>query len=314
MQSGQALRRATVADYDEILSILPSSQYDGDFLPDYFHMLMSSPLYDAVVYVVNGKIIGHSAIFVIDGGTTGVMRCGRIRKEYQEKGILRELGTELLRLHPMVQRSVSATATNIHLIKNKIDSGFFKLLTIRKCIFYSGYKNRISNIVPTIRSNQLTTVLQECDLTKMIREHTSYPHVFEDDGLVIDSVPYKLMESNVPIILMERTRAVVSYLEDKNRTLLTFGSYFRLPNGDMFCKLDIYGTVCKILSTHISLHLQTFWSKIEDRFTIEARFKTFSDIIDHSMHEIGLTNVSVGTTKRTDIYCVEMSNDVPSKL
>jgi hypothetical protein len=50
-----------------------------------------------------------------------------------------------------------------------------------------------------------TQILNENDLRQMIREQNSYPSVFKDGRLVIDSVSYQIMESNVPIILMERT-------------------------------------------------------------------------------------------------------------
>jgi hypothetical protein len=57
MKTNEFIRRATKADYDEIVSIIPSGEYDGDYLPDYFHILMDNPLYDPFVYILNDKIV-----------------------------------------------------------------------------------------------------------------------------------------------------------------------------------------------------------------------------------------------------------------
>jgi hypothetical protein len=44
---------------------------------------------------------------------------------------------------------------------------------------------------------------------------------------------------------------------------------------------------------------------IRDAFTIEVRYKEYSDTIEQSMNELGLSNASVGTIRRTDILCME---------
>jgi hypothetical protein len=53
MKNNDVIRRATKADYDDIISIIPSGEYDGEYLPDYFHILMDNPLYDPFVYILN---------------------------------------------------------------------------------------------------------------------------------------------------------------------------------------------------------------------------------------------------------------------
>jgi len=159
-----------------------------------------------------------------------------------------------------------------------------------------------------------TQILNENDLRQMIREQDSYPSVFKDGRLVIDSVSYRIMESNVPIILMERTRAVASFMDNKKETLLTFGSYFRQPNGEMFCKVDVYGIIGKTFPSHILLHIQAFVELIRDEFTIEVWYKEYSDIIEQSMNELGLSNASLGTNRRTDILCMDQVLPPESKL
>ncbi|CAC5369070.1 unnamed protein product [Mytilus coruscus] len=57
LKENEVIRRATIADYDAVISILPGKDYDGDYLPDYFHMLMNNPCCKAYVYILDGKIV-----------------------------------------------------------------------------------------------------------------------------------------------------------------------------------------------------------------------------------------------------------------
>ena len=192
---------------------------------------------------------------------------------------------------------------------------YFFTIILQKVTFYSGQKQglNMSRLQKDGRSTA-TQILNENDLRQMIREQNSYPSVFKDGRLVIDSVSYRIMESNVPIILMERTRAVASFMDNKKETLLTFGSYFRQLNGEMFCKVDVYGIIGKTFPSHILLHIQAFVELIRDEFTIEVRYKEYSDTIEQSMNELGLSNASVGTIRRTDILCMEQVILPESKL
>ena len=192
---------------------------------------------------------------------------------------------------------------------------YFFTIILQKVTFYSGQKQGLN--MPRLQKDGRSTatqIMNEKDLRQMIREQNSYPSVFKDGRLVIDSVSYQIMESNVPIILMERTRAVASFMDNKKETLLTFGSYFRQLNGEMFCKVDVYGIIGKTFPSHILLHIQAFVELIRDEFTIEVRYKEYSDIIEQSLNELGLSNASVGTIRRTDILCMEQVILPESKL
>ena len=75
--------------------------------------------------------IALAAIFLIDNGMTGAMRNGRVRKEYQGKGILRKLNDEVIKHHPTIKILSFATATNLPEVYKKINLGVFKLITIQ---------------------------------------------------------------------------------------------------------------------------------------------------------------------------------------
>ncbi|CAC5421857.1 SNX16 [Mytilus coruscus] len=232
LKENEVIRRATIEDYDAVISILPGKDYDGDYLPDYFHMLMNNPCIKAYVYILDGKIV---------------------------------------------------------------------------CLYYQANKHSLIEPLPEIETLEQTNVLNQHDLIQTIKEQDFYSQMFKDNRIIIDTVPYRLMESNIPMILMERTKAVASYLDDNKKSIVTFGSYFKLSNGELFCNLDIYGDVGKALAHHIYIHIQNFVEHIKDIFTIEVRCHESSPTIDEAMSENGLMLVPVDKFARKELICVEKS-------
>ena len=70
---------------------------------------------------------------------TGVMRGGRILKEYQGTGILGKLGREIIKQHPMIKYATFFTATNLDVIKAQINKNKYQLLCIRVGIYEIKY-------------------------------------------------------------------------------------------------------------------------------------------------------------------------------
>ena len=176
----------------------------------------------------------------------------------------------------------------------------------QKCLFYSGKKGPFS-IGPKKNYGLFAKVLNENELANIIKNQQSYPNVFRENRLVVDSVPYRLMEENVPLILMERTHVIGSCLDDSDKTLLTFESYFRVLNGKMFCKLDIYGYVSETLADHVILHIQQFRSRVEEHFIIDCRYGEADsvDSIDKAMFHLGLTKTPKGTYSYSGLVACE---------
>ncbi|XP_063413241.1 uncharacterized protein LOC134695759 [Mytilus trossulus] len=270
-------------------------------------MLMNNQFIKAYVYILDGKITGFQIVYLVDGGTTGVMRSGRIRKDTQGKGVLRKLGEFIMEQNPSLTHVVFATGTNVPTIFQNIKNGAYEFVAKRACLYYQTNKHALKEHIPEIETLERTKVLNQKDLIQSIKDQDFYSQMFKDNRLIIDTVPYRLMESNIPLILMERTKAVASYLDDNNKSIITFGSYFKLSNGDIFCNLDIYGDVGKALAHHISIHIQHFVEHITDIFTIEVRCHESSPFIDKAMSENGLMLVPVGKFVRNELICVEKS-------
>lgn len=163
------------------------------------------------------------------------------------------------------------------------------------------------SIGPKKNCGLFAKVLKESELVNIIKNQRSYPNVFRDNRLVVDSVPYRLMEENVPLILMERTHAVGSCLDDSDKTLITFGSYFRVLNGKIFCKLDIYGHVSETLADHVLLHILQFLSRVEENFIIDCRYGEADsvDSINKAMFHLCLTKIPTGTYSYSGLVACE---------
>ncbi|XP_063415955.1 uncharacterized protein LOC134697601 [Mytilus trossulus] len=250
---------------------------------------------------------GFQIAYLVDGGTTGVMRSGRIRKDTRGKGVLGKLKQFIMEQNTSLTHVVFTTGTNVPTIYQEIRNGAYQFVAKRICVFYQANKHALKEHLPEKETLERTKVLNQNDLIQTIKDRDFYSQMFKDNRLIIDTVPYRLMESNVPLILMGRTKAVASYLDNNKNSIITFGSYFKLSNGEIFCNLDIYGDVGKALAHHISIHIKHFVEHITDIFTIEVRCHESSPFIDNALLENGLMLVPVGKFDRKELICVEKS-------
>lgn len=163
-------------------------------------------------------------------------------------------------------------------------------VVLQKIDFYEGHKDKFHDVTMKITDQPEVKILNEHALTEMIRKRKYYPKIFQDGGrLVINHVPYSIMESNVPLMLSERTSAIVSFPSSQHDTLLTFGNYFTIQTGEMVCYLYIYGNPGEKLASHVSLHVKTFLELVTDLFTIGVCYNgDFSKIINQEMIGLGL--------------------------
>lgn len=182
------------------------------------------------------------------------------------------------------------------IISSKLDA-LFQILTLcnfiffvlQKLDFYEGHNDKFHDVTMKITDRPEVKILNKHALTEMIRKRRYYPKIFQDGRLVIDTVPYSIIESNVPLLLSVRTNTVVLFPSSQHDTLLTFGNYFHIQTGGIMCYLDIYGNPGETLASHVSLHVKTFLELVIDIFTIGVFYNgDFSSIINQEMIGLGL--------------------------
>lgn len=167
--------------------------------------------------------------------------------------------------------------------------GTFIFVVLQKLDYYEGHSDKFHDVAMKITDRPEVKILNKHALMEMIRKRRYYPKIFQDSRLMIDGVPYSIMESNVPLMLSERTSAVVSFPSSQHDTLLTFGNYFQIQTGGIMCNLDIYGNPGETLASHVSLHVKTFLELVTDLFTIGVTYNgDFSSMINQEMIGLGL--------------------------
>ena len=86
---------------------------------------------------------GFQIVYLVDGGTTGVMRSGRIRKDTQGKGVLRKLGEFIMEQNTSLTHVVFATGTNVPTIFQNIRNGEYQFVAKRVLFIFYQYLNHI---------------------------------------------------------------------------------------------------------------------------------------------------------------------------
>lgn len=282
------IRRAIQEDYTELISIISGDEYDIDYLADYHPTLFKNPCFHGYVYIVKSQIVAFIAMLIVDEGSTGVLRGARVRKEFRETGILKKLQATILINHPKIRNIVAVTGQmdKVHRLINRKAA---KLINLRKIDYYEGHNDKFHDVAMKITDRPEVKILNKHALMEMIRKRRYYPKIFQDSRLMIDGVPYSIMESNVPLMLSGRTSAVVSFPSSQHDTLLTFGNYFEIQTGGIVCNLDIYGNPGETLASHVSLHVKTFLKLETDLFTIGVAYNgDFSSMINQEMIGLGL--------------------------
>jgi len=191
--------------------------------------------------------------------------------------------------------------------------GTFNFVVLQKLDFYEGHNDKFHDVAMKITDRPEVKILNKHALTEMIRKQRYYPKIFQDGRLIINSVPYSIMESNVPLMLSERTSAIVSFPSSQHDTLLTFGNYFHTQTGGMMCYLDIYGNPGETLASHVSLHVKTFLELVTDLFTIRVCYNgDFSSMINREMIGLGLEKTEKINYK--EVAIIEQILPAASKL
>ena len=106
-------------------------------------------------------------------------------------------------------------------------------------------------------AEELHVLSQESLQTYMSSEEISHA-IFPADRISINSVPFQLLESNIPLITQDKHTVTFSNirLESKScKGLLSFGTLFRTQAYSYQYTIDIYGTDMVSVRQHILRHL-----------------------------------------------------------
>ncbi|XP_052086204.1 histidine N-acetyltransferase-like [Mytilus californianus] len=314
------IKRVTTEDYERVMAILPPDEiyHGGDYLPDYFHMLLEMPNIEMYAAVAGDKFVGFSFMSIVDDGKTVVPRGGRVSKEYSGKGLVGLMSKWLDEGGPLYRqgflyRAAIGNKENAPLLQHA-RKGLCKEILQQDFRFYDIWKFNLEDEFKKQReSNQFVNArfIEKDEFGQILESRDLSRYFFPEGRAVVDDVPYKTMRSNAPLIFTERTKVVVTDTNNPHEAILSISNFFKAPVG-MIVNLNIYGCLSEKIKSHLILHVEKLLPCLRSDFIL---FRCISKPdtnwanLDNVMTELGFKTTHF---YGTGLVCVEWN--LKSKL
>ncbi|VDI70569.1 Hypothetical predicted protein [Mytilus galloprovincialis] len=300
-------KRVTKEDYEKVMAIFPPLEIynGGDYLPDYFHMLIDMPNNEMYAAVIGDTFVGFTLMTTVDDGRSVVTRAGRVSKEYAGKGIAGimlkwvEIGGPLYRPE-VIWHKTTGSRPHSPLLQ-LISKGTYNKTLEQDFRFYDTHKRTLQNKYSSVIRKENPSLKSESIDEKMLGEiiastdHKQY--LFPEDEIVVDQVPYRAIKSNAPLIISKRTTVVVSDLNCPQRTLLSISNFWQAPIG-MFFNFNAYGCLSENTKEHLILHFSKFLCRPMSEYILFRGISsqgTSWTFLDSAVEEFGFN-------RRTELY------------
>ncbi|XP_052067363.1 histidine N-acetyltransferase-like [Mytilus californianus] len=249
------VRRVSEADYDDVMSIR-STLYGGyDYLPFSYRSLMTHSHNEGYAAVINGKFVAFCFVSKVDGGETAVSRASRVNKQYEGFGVYKAL-TLFIEKHLFSDGTVLNGAVVYSERNPKMviatSRGEYTLLMKRTVIVYKVDCEKMTVLSQGTHPTKHTQILNAVDLETAFKSSKVCSTLFPEERIVCNKVPYRLKESNIPLIISEVSLIVGT--TDPECSLITCGVYYRSESGHTY-SLEVYGN-CDFIKEHLVLHFQ----------------------------------------------------------
>lgn len=163
----------------------------------------------------------------------------------------------------------------------------------------------------TIEPDQSLIHLDGKRLRSIFGQKRVCQHLFPEDRVVVDWMPYRPMESNAELIMTKRTTAIMSG-NSVDTLLLTFGNFFHAPVGCVY-NIEVYGLTDRS-EDHLVEHFKNIVARaVTDNIVIRcfAREKSKWDKINDVMKKFDFGKTSLWGT---GLLCKERITNGDSKL
>ncbi|CAG2213596.1 unnamed protein product [Mytilus edulis] len=232
-------KRVTKEDYEKVMAIFPPSEIynGGDYLPDYFHVLIDMPNNEMYAAVIGDKFVGFTLMTTVDDRRSIVTRAGRVSKEYAGKGIAgmmltwMDKGSPLYRPEVLWHKTIGNTTHSP--LPQLINKGIYNKIVEQDLRFYDTCKGTLQNKYNVIiNSNENPSFkaesIDEKVLGEILASTDHKPYLFPENEIVSDDVPFMAIESNAPLIVSKRTTVVVG-----KRSRIDFDEGFDINDPDL---------------------------------------------------------------------------------
>ena len=118
-----------------------------------------------------------------------------------------------------------------------------------------------------IRSAQRLTVVTDGLIASYIRSEVVSKYLFPQGRVVVNSVPYRAMESNIPVIREQKDATVIfSDLCNSNPLsgMLSTGTLFHVKSPAFAYNIELYGSDTGSVRSHIARHMLRLTDKVSE--------------------------------------------------
>ncbi|CAC5360280.1 unnamed protein product [Mytilus coruscus] len=241
---------------------LPEDVYEGyDYLPDRFHKLISSSSTEGYAASIDNKFVAFQIVNLLDDGRTVLKKAGRVAKEYEGTGIYKVLDSFTQQKYSLLgrQRTFSFDEHNQILMK-RLYARKMETVMSREVTAFNVKSPREVLKNNTIGPNNNT--IYPVHLKEVFKSEKMCRELFPEGRMLCFYVPYKLKDSNIPLIYSQGTKVLGSFTGGS--LLITAGTSFYCSKGHVFV-LDVYGALNNTFVTHLLQHFR----KVDQQFANE---------------------------------------------
>ncbi|XP_033747226.1 uncharacterized protein LOC117332435 [Pecten maximus] len=259
------IRRTTVDDYEGVVSVRSDINRGCDYIPGTYRQLLKHNT--GYAGFIDHELVSFMFAAEIDNGCSVVIQSGRIKEEYEGRGIISAMKKHSFHdLSRTATRSVSVTsspfACDILLQRNA------RLLCKMERLIFATSRHALKNTQRSPKVDQSSTIPADDAFLKNIflsSEITST--IFPENRLVIRGTPYELVTSNIERILCLSDQILVSKdYGTGSANLISFGSTWRSNHTDVVF-INLFGESVddKIIFEHVHRHVAGKTSSCEDK-------------------------------------------------
>ncbi|XP_045216533.2 probable N-acetyltransferase 16 isoform X2 [Mercenaria mercenaria] len=288
--SSMEIRQAAASDKESVICI-HGNVYDGlDYIAEYFDDFLACPLTTPYVAVVQNKIVGFIATFIVDQGKTVITRAGRLSASVGGQGLYKQFQAHVLKMSGTSRHAFTALNTNP--AANKETFRAVNKLILSKPLTRFLFDAHVLQSLEESRKKTLNNPSDE-DIKHFFSSPAIRKYLFPKERIIVDWVPYRLTEANISLLCWsgKRTKVFSDISVDTDgsvRGLLTFSTIIPVKRPAYNCNFDIYGTDTATLKDHVISHMRYIRVKtidstsllvlVEPDFNIHALEDVFREI------------------------------------
>ena len=248
MEDQLSFRLATPQDFDEVQKMSKGIYEGHDYLPLKYHHWLKQDNIVVMVAVIDGKIIGLEAQFVVDDGMTAVSRARRIHPDYRGRSFGTRLA-EALRNHvrprfPNICRERLTTTFQRDASRN------YKELLVQDTLAFD-VDNSTFKLENLPRSERKLESCPREYFADVVLSSTVVKNLFPSETLVIDWFPYEAIRANIDYMFEDGDQVFVEQCSKEQLPVSLSHGRFTPKTGFQLWSCSIFTQDPELFKAHL---------------------------------------------------------------